>query len=526
MAAESPENPYVGPRPFEREDAACFFGRTREIRDVVSLVTAQRVLLLYAPSGAGKSSLLSAGVLPVLEEERGADVLPVARVRAEDGSPSPPLRNVFVSALLMSLGAERDAAFQKSLRAFLRERPRTAATDAGLRVLVIDQLEELFTTQTAHWQQRAGVFSQLRRALALDPALRVVLSIREEFEPQLDPFVTLLPGGLRTRFRLDRLQRAAALRAVTGPLELTPRSYADGAAERLVDDLLKTRVDATDDQPLDVEGEFVEPVQLQVVCHRLWSQLPGNVMKITEEDLRAFGDVDEVLTELYEDAVRNAVTSTGVREQRLRRWIDRTLLTPSGLRSPVVEGDEATAGMSNRVLRVLEDGRVIRAESWGRVRLYELTHDRIIRPVQRANARYRGRRRRRQQRLAGIGAVLVALFAAGLVVPFVLLRNEEPASATVSTELTTHVSVTLTQSGTASVTVLTTTYAVSTTVRATATRTVTTIAPGTTVTIAESTVTTTLPATTVTVAESTVTTTLPATTVTVPLTVTGTEPPP
>jgi flagellar biosynthesis/type III secretory pathway ATPase len=64
VQADDAQNPYVGPRPFERADASRFFVRAREIRDVVSLVVAQRVVLLYSASGAGKSSLLHAGVIP------------------------------------------------------------------------------------------------------------------------------------------------------------------------------------------------------------------------------------------------------------------------------------------------------------------------------------------------------------------------------------------------------------------------------------------------------------------------------
>src|SRR3712207_4450924 len=72
--------PYVGPQPFERDDAARFFGRDREANDVVSLIVAHPVVLLYAQSGAGKTSLINARVVPLLEEE-GFQVLPAARMR-------------------------------------------------------------------------------------------------------------------------------------------------------------------------------------------------------------------------------------------------------------------------------------------------------------------------------------------------------------------------------------------------------------------------------------------------------------
>ena len=57
-------NPYIGPRPFERSDRDQFFGRTRETRDLLSLIMAERVVLFYAQSGAGKTSLLNTQIVP------------------------------------------------------------------------------------------------------------------------------------------------------------------------------------------------------------------------------------------------------------------------------------------------------------------------------------------------------------------------------------------------------------------------------------------------------------------------------
>ena len=77
--AAADQQPYVGPRPFGHDEKDLFFGRDREARDLCSLVVAHPIVLLYAASGAGKSSLLNAGLIPLLEA-RGYEVLPPARV--------------------------------------------------------------------------------------------------------------------------------------------------------------------------------------------------------------------------------------------------------------------------------------------------------------------------------------------------------------------------------------------------------------------------------------------------------------
>ena len=59
-------NPYGGPRTFSQVEANRFFGREREASELLSLVISQRLVLFYAQSGAGKSSLLNARLIPML----------------------------------------------------------------------------------------------------------------------------------------------------------------------------------------------------------------------------------------------------------------------------------------------------------------------------------------------------------------------------------------------------------------------------------------------------------------------------
>ena len=75
------ENPYVGPRPFGRdpEDQNRFFGRNQETEEIVTLIFSHQLVLIYAQSGAGKTSVLNAQVIPELENN-GYEVLPVGRV--------------------------------------------------------------------------------------------------------------------------------------------------------------------------------------------------------------------------------------------------------------------------------------------------------------------------------------------------------------------------------------------------------------------------------------------------------------
>lgn len=58
-------NPYPGPRPFQRGER--LYGREREITELFYLLSAERIVLLHSPSGAGKTSLVDAGLVPRLK---------------------------------------------------------------------------------------------------------------------------------------------------------------------------------------------------------------------------------------------------------------------------------------------------------------------------------------------------------------------------------------------------------------------------------------------------------------------------
>src|SRR3954447_9532914 len=70
-------NPYVGPRAFGKADQ--LYGRDRELRELADLLIAERVVVMHAPSGAGKTSLINAadGLLRELERQRFRPLSPV-----------------------------------------------------------------------------------------------------------------------------------------------------------------------------------------------------------------------------------------------------------------------------------------------------------------------------------------------------------------------------------------------------------------------------------------------------------------
>jgi Tol biopolymer transport system component len=393
--------PYVGPRSFRPDEGMKFYGRAIETRDLKAMIVSHRLILFHAPSGAGKSSLLNTKIRTVLTAE-GFEVLPYGRVSGFEEDKN--VANIYVYNLLLSLQGDNRTSVdceRLPLADFLDNFVRHSdgqhyydahylyAEDAEFRprVLIIDQFEELFTTHSALWQQRADFFKQLSQALSYDEQLRVVLTMRDDYVARLERYSHLTPNRLRHRYYMDRLTRDTALEAITLPVENMRKFEAD-AAEKLVDNLLAIH----DDDPNENVryAQFVEPVQLQAVCYQLWEKLrnrPGKT--ITVDDVERFADVDTALINFYEETIKATVHMTAVSETDLRTWFDRELITEAGTRNMVFRGEAETGSLPTEVADAVRKqfilSEVVRPGGiW-----YELVHDRFVGPIVSANNAWR-----------------------------------------------------------------------------------------------------------------------------------------
>ncbi|GIK42620.1 MAG: hypothetical protein BroJett011_64530 [Chloroflexota bacterium] len=404
-------NPYVGPRTFTRQESDRFFGREREARELFSLVVSERLVLFYAQSGAGKSSLLNTRLIPQLQAA-GFAVLPPGRVSGELPPGMAEVGNIFAFNLMLSLDQSNSDPQQFAhlpLTDFLaglvsddgehyRYESEATLKGAGAQaeaegyvpvphVLIIDQFEEITTTHPRHWPQREDFFRQLDRAMADDPLLWAVLTFREDYLAALEPYAPLLAGNMRARFYMQRMECDAALEAVKKPAQQGGRPFAPGVAESLVDNLRQIRVE---DQTRPQLGQFVEPVQLQVVCYQLWENLKTRPAgEITQADLQELGNVDRALADFYEQALAKAIAATEQSELELRDWFERKLITEAGTRGSVYRGKDSAGGIPTRTTDFLVNQFVLRSESRAGGIWYELVHDRFIEPILQANKAWR-----------------------------------------------------------------------------------------------------------------------------------------
>lgn len=380
--------PYVGLRAFRAEDHDRFFGRTQESHEIAALWRASKLTVLYGASGVGKTSLLHAGVIPLLDAER-VDVLPIGRVSTAALSAISRTSNPYTFALLSSLAPERDPVelANMSIRRFLRQRgvKRDRYGDPLPIMLAIDQSEEFLDELPYRPEIVRRFVAELARALRDNRDTRLLLAVREDWLPAVMPYERVLAARSLVRFRLLPFGAAAALEAIQKPLQGTGRRFERGAVTGLVRDLRTIKVTNTLGETTSLLVEAVDPVQVQVVCSALWESLPRTAKVITSAHVRRYGDVDRFLAGFCSRTLSAVAREHALPVARLRSWLQQTFITELGTRGSTYEGLEQTAGMPNAVVRSLEDLHLIKAEHRGGTRWYELQHDRLIEPLQQAH---------------------------------------------------------------------------------------------------------------------------------------------
>ena len=430
----TPRDRYPGARPFADDpiDQRLYFGRTRETQEVFHRVLAEPLLVLYGKSGLGKTSLLQAGVFPRLRER---DLLPIpVRLNRPGLAPLAVVAEALERTCL-DQGIDYTPPAAPDLWTLLKTAAPWRGEALQTPVLVLDQFEEVFTlhdpagrrawaaalSELIGGRPPASVRERLRAGERLPfgegpPAVRVVLSLREDHLGGLDEFAADLPAVLDNRLRLTAPERDAARDAIVEPAGLPrgedlaspPLYFSEAALAALLDFL-------------EGKSGIIEPFQLQVLCRHLERQGAARApdapeVQVAVADLGGPRGMAAVLAGFYREAL---AALPGRRERRrVRELCEWGLLSQDGRRLPM---DEAEIGRQFRIapatLHRLVDARLLRSEPRLEGVFYELSHDTLAESA-------RNHRRRRLPRGLKIGVgVLVVLLAAALV--GVLVSNEE-----------------------------------------------------------------------------------------------------
>ena len=391
-------NPYVGPRAFQTGEK--LYGRDRDLLNLHYLFLSERVVLLFSPSGAGKTSLIQAGLIPRLREKFG--FTPIIRVNQEPPESLHREKNFnrYIFSTLLSLEEtlpedERspvEKLAELTLSDYLTQRfqsePKPDQEDEQpnqvFEALIFDQFEEILTTAPNDYEGKQAFFDQLGKALR-DNRRWALFSTREDYIAAFEPYQASIPTRFANHYRLDLLRADSVLEAIQKPAREAGIEFTDNAAHKLINDLRRVQVQRLDGTLEAEQGRYVEPVQLQVVCYRLWNGLSSDEEKITEGHITSIGSVNESLSAYYAEQVRKAEDTYHTPQRLIRAWLNDHLITKQGTRGQVMLEPEKSSGLDNEVIRFLESAHLIRGEKRAGSTWFELAHDRLIEPIRADN---------------------------------------------------------------------------------------------------------------------------------------------
>ena len=219
--------PYRGLLPYDQAHEAVFHGRERLTTELAGRVAGTGIVMVTGASGAGKTSLLQAGLVPALArgvQVPGSSAWPVVSLTAT----ARPLTDL--AAGLAALDGRDPAAIRQRLAGapgeahlLIREITRPAG-DASRLVLIIDQFEQVFAADGPDERlERAAFIDAVCAAAArpagprAEPAARVVIAVRGDYWDRCAAYPQLVPAMERDQLVVGPMPEAGLRHAITGP---------------------------------------------------------------------------------------------------------------------------------------------------------------------------------------------------------------------------------------------------------------------------------------------------------------------
>jgi len=397
------DNPWPGLDYFT-EDAARFFnGRERESLLLLNRIVDAPLTILFGKSGLGKTSLLQAGLFPKL---RKLKIQPIyIRLDFSNHAPSPVAQVALRFKEELSRQKVEAPAFKpdETLWEYLHRRNLELWSHDNWQttpLLVFDQFEEVHTLvrykdrdAITHLKSFLAELIENRVPAALDrqiesdtrliqkfdfrsQRLKILLSFREDFLAHFETWKTDIPSLMQNRVRMEPMTYHQAIDAIfkTGSVN---KLVSHEVAEKIVHLVehstteIETKIDSGGGNVL-VRYATIEPTILSLICRglnearkqRRKSEIDASLLSEEKSQPKA------IVEEFYEHAVKDLPDSDNI-----KKFIEDELITSHGYRKRCSKDDALNRGVSEAVLRELENRRLLHHIASEQVSWYELTHD-------------------------------------------------------------------------------------------------------------------------------------------------------
>lgn len=418
---------YPGLQPFETKDAGLFYGRDRETRALYAQVMVEKMVVLFSKSGMGKSSLLNAGLTPLLDK---TNILPL-RIRLSNTASA--LKEQFLQELGRDEFHENvtlDPALRSS-NATLWEQVKAATfTKNGataVPLFILDQFEEIFTLYTPDLRQqfireladltngtppepylvrlRARIEAGEKFDVPLlesSPRCKFIFSIRSDLLHLLNALSPVIPDIMRSRFELLPFGREQAEEAITLPAMIRdpkhtfasrPFHYDEASLDTLINYLSKNGAEDVESFQLQILCQYIE--RLIISGNKSAGSSPGNASSKTTVVTPGLFGGEEGLKTILRNFYTDQIGALPAEKQLIaREIIEEQLITESERRRSVAEDDLLHFHADKSLLDQLVEMRLLRKEPRLKTFYYEISHDTLVPPIL---VKYKERRREEER---------------------------------------------------------------------------------------------------------------------------------
>jgi energy-coupling factor transporter ATP-binding protein EcfA2 len=362
----STERPFPGLRAFGIEDRDFFFGREDHIASLYRLLDRNQFIAVVGSSGSGKSSLVRAGLLPLIQKEtedeggrnwRFATLNPgnaplaalasaVAGLAADEVSESVDDRNIRYERAAFAL---RRSSF--GLTKAIDENPALAGKNV---LLVVDQFEEIFRygsigagkrSETSRWRDEAATFVQLllEATRSHSSPVNVLITMRSDFIGDCSKYYGLPESVSASQFLVPSLTRDQREDVMRQPIGAAGASIDSALVQRLLNDAGSE----TDELPV-----------LQQCLSRLWERAAASQPRqLTLADYERIGTIKSALSRHADEVMQSPelVGLGGAVEQVFRAltwWDDEGRATRRAI--PYARLVAETGASENDVRRIVD----------------------------------------------------------------------------------------------------------------------------------------------------------------------------
>jgi len=409
---------YPGLLPFDKVQAPIFFGRDKETKELHYLVSLEKVVVLFGRSGLGKSSLINAGLSPLLEKNNYLPVKfrfnPGTTTSNSEKKENPLIRDFLIAIqayqhtknIVYNADAPRIWEFVKATRFDNKEgRPMTP-------VFIFDQFEEFFNHPVHHQQEFLEQLAEIihndpphrilewvtsidienRTAIqtqwATQPDLKIIFSLRSDRLAGMQFLTNYISTVLRNRYELRPLTRSQAKEAIEKPAAsdklgadyTPPFSFEPVTLDNIVNELSKG-------------SDEIESSQLQIICNYIEKRVRteqdknGEAEKVEVNDrlIDPAQDFPDVLDNFYEEQL--LLIEDTVSREKARSIIEDELVI-NGYRDSISQRKMMnTLGVKKELIDALVNTRLVREETTNKGLSYEVSHDTLVASIEKSKLR-------------------------------------------------------------------------------------------------------------------------------------------